>query len=109
MKDVIESACFGLMTYTEDMTQEEYVEWKRRRKAGYRNIFYNSLTEEEVRQRQLTKTRKLLNDLRQQWFRVKCSGQCMDFNCVRCEELRKPIKQELDAKMQELTNLETPV
>ena len=104
---------YGLITYgdkhTDDMNQEEYEEWKKRRKEIYRQRFYSALTEDEVRQRNLDKTRKIFNDLRRQWFTAKCSGQCMNFNCVKCEAIRAPLKRELDQKQMELTNLETPV
>lgn len=108
-KMTVQSACFGLMTFEEAMTDEQYKELKLRRKNMYRERFYSTLTEDDVRQRKIDKTRKILLDLRQQWFKATCSGQCMDFNCIKCEEIRKPLKQELDQKEIELTNLETPV
>lgn len=101
---VTQSARYGLMTYEDAMTNEEYREQKRRRKDMYRQRHYEILSETEKKLNQLAETRKILNDLRQRWFKTQCSGQCMDFNCIKCEEMRKPIKQELDKKEIELTN-----
>lgn len=101
-KVVVQSACFGLMSYTDDMTPEEYKVYKERRKKVYQQRFYATLTEDEVKQRNIDKTRKVLNDLRQKWFKIKCSGQCMDFNCSACERLRKPLQAEIRLKEQQL-------